>query len=88
MSKIISDYIDIGLTGIVCLHWLRASWHGLWVVATSGGADDQWRKAAHRPAGGSTPRGAVRGTHERPHRRFLAWRADQGALAGLSMRVR
>jgi hypothetical protein len=24
-QKIFSDYIDIGLTGIVCLHWFRAN---------------------------------------------------------------
>jgi hypothetical protein len=27
--KIFSDYIDIGLTGIVCLHWLRANFSRL-----------------------------------------------------------
>jgi hypothetical protein len=31
---------------------LSTSWHGQW-------ADDQWRKAAHRPVGGSMPCGAV-----------------------------
>jgi hypothetical protein len=29
-SKIFSDYIDIGLTGIVCLHWLRANFSRLY----------------------------------------------------------
>jgi uncharacterized ubiquitin-like protein YukD len=28
-SKIFSDYIYIGLTGIACLHWLRANFPGL-----------------------------------------------------------
>jgi hypothetical protein len=28
-SKIFSDYVDIGLTGIVCLHWLRANFSQL-----------------------------------------------------------
>jgi hypothetical protein len=28
-SKIFSDYVDIGLTGIVCLHWLRANFSRL-----------------------------------------------------------
>jgi hypothetical protein len=27
--KIFSDYIDIGLTGIVCLHWLRENFSRL-----------------------------------------------------------
>jgi hypothetical protein len=28
-QKIFSDYVDIGLTGIVCLHWLRANFSRL-----------------------------------------------------------
>jgi hypothetical protein len=27
--KYFSDYVDIGLTGIVCLHWLRANFSRL-----------------------------------------------------------
>jgi hypothetical protein len=28
-SKIFFDYVDISLTGIVCLHWLRANFSRL-----------------------------------------------------------
>jgi hypothetical protein len=28
-QKIFSEYIDIGITGIVCLHWLRANFSRL-----------------------------------------------------------
>jgi hypothetical protein len=29
VSRKFSDYVDIGLTGIVCLHWLRANFSRL-----------------------------------------------------------